>query len=294
MAVPDRAQAASTVRSSGGGGGGGLAYHTATYWETRFECDPRETDGFEWLSSSTNLLTSLPRPLLLRQPPIRILHIGVGTSSLSLDLVRWWREHSPHDWKQRAQQVVNVDFSKKSIDFQRNAEQNFLRECRESNKQEVQELMEYHVLDLLNWSKVQVALGCDPTFGIVLDKSTTDSISTGSDVMRDSGQPRRGVWHPETLALATSRMAQAEGVATIQVLGIHLGALVNKGGLWLCHSYSRDRWEDVRVHASAEGQGQEEGDAWPWTQVAKTPVPVESSNPNAPQINHYIYTMQRN
>ncbi|SPO22119.1 uncharacterized protein UTRI_02124_B [Ustilago trichophora] len=265
----------------------GLSYDDLAYSETRFTTDPREVCGFEWLSSSTSLVSLLPSSVLLRSPPIRVLHIGVGTSKLSLDLLRYWRQHSPADWKERAKQVVNVDFSPKSVAFQRNTERDFLQEIGEDGEEK---LMQYHVLNLLDWSEVRTMLkakGDEGGFDVVLDKSTTDSISTGEDVPFSSlAASKAAKYHPDLVELGrTSFEKQDQGVATTQILGVHLGAVVQKGGIWLCHSYSSHRWEDV--------MDQDARSAWPWKEMNKTPVPVESSDPNAPVLNHYIYTLHR-
>ena len=284
----------------------GVSYHDASYWETRFTSDSREVDGFEWLSSSSPLLSLLPPSLLLSSPPAQILHIGVGTSRLSLDLLRYWREHSPGDWKQRARAVVNVDFSPTSIAFQRTAERAFLSDLGElpNDDEEDGTLMQYDVVDLLNWSDVHRKLGAH-RFTVVLDKSTTDSISTGSDVplthppATTSGSTEEDKVHPALTQLAEMYRGKAAGVATTQVLGIHLGAVTTHDAIWLCHSYSSDRWQDILpspTTTTAEhqnGTDDEESGVWPWTQTSKTPVPVASPDPNAPQINHYVYTLRR-
>lgn len=145
--------------------------------------------------------------------------------------------------------------------------------------------MEHHVVDLLDWNVVESVLGQGERFDVVLDKSTTDSISTGEDTSFTC--IKADTHHPSIPQLVKSRPVEMGGVATTQLLGIHLGAIVKPDGLWLCHSYSSDRWDDVVPSSEAAA------DAWPWKQRDKTPVPVESSNPNAPQINHYMYTMQR-
>ncbi|GAC92663.1 hypothetical protein PHSY_000217 [Pseudozyma hubeiensis SY62] len=264
----------------------GLSYHSASYWNHRFITDPRESSGFEWLSSSTSLLsllTTSPAPLLLRDPPIHILHIGVGTSSLSLDILKYWRQQFPADWMYRAKNIVNVDFSPNSVDFQRRAECQWLGEIGEDGDVE---LMEYRIVDLLDWHQVESVLGQGEPFDLVLDKSTTDSISTGEDTAFTC--IKGDTHHPSLLQLARSKIGVVGGVATTQVLGIHLSSIVKPDGLWYCHSYSSDRWDDVISPSEAAA-----ADIWPWKQTDKTSVAVESSDPNAPLINHYIYTMQR-
>ena len=258
--------------------GNALSYHSPAYWEHRFTTDPREAGGFEWLSSSLSLLSLLPPDTLLANPSPRVLHIGVGTSRLSLDLLKYWKAESPADWQSRARGVVNVDFSERSIEFQKRREREFLDEVGEEGVKGG--LMRYEVMDLLNWAEVKSVLSeAEGGFDVVLDKSTTDSISTGEDtpfsLISDSHH------HPTLVDLAKQPQREKEAVATTQVLGVNLASVVRKGGLWLCHSYSSGRWDDVI----------QEG--WPWTEVAKTPVPVEQSKANAPQINHWIYTLQR-
>lgn len=267
---------------------GGLSYHDASYWQDRFSSDPREASGFEWLSSSTSLLSLLPASLLLRAPPARILHIGVGTSRLSLDLLAYYCESAPDDWRERAKQVVNVDFSEKSIEFQRQAELALLKEVGEDTGGEV--LMEYYVLDLLNYQRVESVLGeKERKFDVVLDKSTTDSISTGEDTPFELIQ--EGRHHESLVRLAQSSGIAAKGLATTQILGVSLASVVGRDGIWLCHSYSSGRWDDVLLQSESEDRTGTE--AWPWRETSKTAVPVESSHSNAPQINHWIYTLQR-
>lgn len=263
----------------------GLSYHTASYWETRFSTDPREQFGFEWLSPSTTLLSLLTPSLLSRTPPPRILHIGVGTSNLSLDIVRHLRETGYDDWKDRAERIVNVDFAERSVEFQRQAEKKFLEETGEEHEGD---LMRYEVVDLMDWAQV-AGLGKGELFDVVLDKSTTDSISTGEDVPFTSLLQSQTA-HPAMAHLSKQRQGlDVRGVAATQMLGTHLGAIVKPGGVWLCHSYSSDRWDDVIPAIKEEGTDE----AWPWKEVSRTPVPVQSLDPNAPQIHHYIYTMQR-
>lgn len=265
-------------------GAGGLPYHEASYWQNRFTTDPREASGFEWLSSSTSLISLLPQSLLLRSSPTRILHIGVGTSRLSLELIRYYRQNASENWKERAKQVVNVDFSEKSIGFQRHAEAVWLKQVGEDAGEET--LMVYHVLDLLDYAEVDRELGGKGRkFDVVLDKSTSDSISTGEDIPLES--IHKGKHHSSLMELTQGRKERR--VATTQILGVNLASIVEKGGVWLCHSYSSDRWEDVipgSNHVTEE-------EVWPWTETSKIPVPVKSSDPNAPQINHWIYTLHR-
>lgn len=251
------------------GVGGALSYHTSSYWNARFATDPREAAGFEWLSSSSSLLSSIPPSVLASSSP-KILHIGVGTSSLSLDLARYYHAQDGHC--SRAAGVMNVDFAPRSIEFQRTAERHWLESIDHADQ-----VMQYKVLDLLDWSQVCKMQG---GFDVVLDKSTADSISTGQDLHLDSLDLNV---HP-----AIRKLAQHEkAIPTIQILGIHLAALVSKGGVWLCHSYSSDRWADLVIPPH------EAHEAWPWKLTETTAIPVVSSTPNAPQIHHHIYTLHR-
>lgn len=261
--------AGSSSQRSAKGAGGALSYHTSSYWNSRFATDPREASGFEWLSSSSSLLSCIPS-CILTSPSPRILHIGVGTSSLSLDIARYF--HAQDGDCSRAAGVMNVDFAPRSIEFQRSAERQWLQSIAHS----VDEVMPYKVLDLLDWSQVCEMQG---GFDVVLDKSTADSISTGQDLHLDDLPT---IAHP-----ALRKIAQhTKAIPTIQVLGIHLAALVKKGGVWLCHSYSSDRWADVVVPPDAQ-------QVWPWRLGEVVDIPVESDIPNAPQIQHHIYTLHR-
>ncbi len=187
--------------------------------------------------------------------------------------------------KDRAGRIVNVDFAERSVEFQRQAERRSLDEIGEEHDGD---LMRYEVVDLMNWEQA-AGLGKGELFDVVLDKSTADSISTGEDVPFTSLRHSESA-HPALRHLAAeSERKGVGGVAATQVLGTHLGAIVKPGGIWLCHSYSSDRWDDVITDATGEATDE----AWPWREVSRTPVPVQASDPNAPQIHHYIYTMQR-
>lgn len=173
--------------------------------------------------------------------------------------------------------MVNVDFSDKSIEYQLDAERKFLEDF--GMAEGGVPLMKYHGLDLVDWPQVKHVLGAGG-FDVVLDKSTTDSISTGDDVSfaTIAGAEERS--HPTLVQLAQERANLSDRVATTQILGTHLASIVKQGGLWFCHSYSASRWDDIIQSPS-----------WPWKQISRTSVPIPSSDPNAPQLSHYIYTI---
>ncbi|PWY98516.1 hypothetical protein BCV70DRAFT_33297 [Testicularia cyperi] len=282
----------------------GISYHDQGYWDERFTSDPRETKGFEWLSSGNELFERSVEIISAQSEKVpseqtKILHIGVGTSSLSIQIVRWLHATYPQDWRQRASRIVNVDFSPLSIKFQRQLERDFLKEISESEQRsdhdfidgtgrEQDDLMVYHVVDLLNYKNVQDTLGkC--CFHLILDKSTTDSISTAPDLTSDEVVTSvAGKHHADVYKLASSyhRDGAHVKIPWAQILALNLHCVAVDDATWLCHSYSSDRWQDSVQNA--------EGTLWCWVQKSKLPVavPNTSADVNAPALYHYIYEMR--
>ena len=222
----------------------GPEYSSVEYWERRFVTDSRETGetGFEWLNSGAcfpaGAVSSSAR---------RVLHIGVGTSRLSHELLS----------RLPGVAIVNVDFASSAIAAARLAEQAVFGRVR----------MEYHALDLLNHTDVARLAAASATFDTILDKSTTDAIATGPDVLHDEPQ------------------------SPVLVLSRNLARIAAPHARWYCLSYSADRWRDV-AHDPR----------WPWTLVDSFPVEITRSTPDqssssthahAPKVYHYAYILER-
>lgn len=247
----------------------GLAYHDVGYWETRFGSDPRESaaaGGFEWLSTGSELLTRTEALILASNRQLNILHIGVGTSSLSLQIAFFQREMYAQHWEARCARIVNVDFSATSTAFQQQAE----RQAFESSEPDPF-LMQYRTLDLLDRASLCSQLGplvaANGKFDLILDKSTTDSISTAPDVDLGTAGSLGKILGPTT-----------------QLLALNLASIASEDCIWLCHSYSSNRWQDLTLSPHL--------DLFPWEQISKVPVELAQDQVNAPTLYHYVYEMR--
>lgn len=248
----------------------GLSYHDVSYWEQRFGSDARESaaaGGFEWLSTGSELLERTMSLVLNADRHLNILHIGVGTSALSLQIMHFYRQRFPSDWAERCARIVNVDFSTRSTAFQQLAERKAF-----SLDDDEPLLMQYRTLDLLNTMLVRAELATflktTGKFDVILDKSTTDAISTSPDVNLSVSVPgfKGLVYGPTT-----------------QKLALTLATIAKSGCKWLCHSYSSNRWQDLTLSPHCN--------LFPWVESTKTPVQLPSDQINAPTLYHYIYEM---
>ncbi|CAE6457179.1 unnamed protein product [Rhizoctonia solani] len=152
-------------------------YSSHAYWQSRFQ---NETH-FEWLGPGDIILPHVARAFgqvpninynegsdrwskVPDQPfngpgPKKILHIGSGTSQLSL-VLRFLV----------SARIINIDF-----------EQSCLTQLRQSELTEYGDIkMEYEQLDMLDWEQVQTRLGEEAKV-LIIDKSTSDAISCGPD-----------------------------------------------------------------------------------------------------------------
>ncbi|SPO35217.1 uncharacterized protein PSFLO_00688 [Pseudozyma flocculosa] len=186
---------------------GGPDYSLQSYWQTRFTAnDARENHGrgFEWLANGDCLVVPAARHLSQQRAgtrtsaqvssqledtaavpsasapitrPQRVLHIGIGSSTLSAQL---------HDLLSSSPapsmpfEIVNVDFAPSAVGLAQRSDAGRTG-------------MFYRTVDLLSWSDVRslLFLGSSRSngereeaqgFDVILDKSTTDSISTGPDL----------------------------------------------------------------------------------------------------------------
>ncbi|PWN50561.1 hypothetical protein IE53DRAFT_343890 [Violaceomyces palustris] len=272
------------------------SYSDESYWQDRFLS---KSTPFEWLHDGK---ASLVRPLLDHldsihharhhlasstssspsPPSPRVLHIGVGSSKLSLDLLSHYRARG---WDPKG--IVNWDFAQSAIQAAIEIEKEF---------SQYQPLMSYHRVDLLSWPSVSQALGLDLErdlgsiqgspllFDAILDKSTTDSISTGvdlhftlTDAIPTSGRPsfddhlsleKRAQRSPalKTLLSSLSALQGSEAdprgliLSPVHILSLHLADLTRKGSRWFVLSYSASRFRDV-LHFPERGT---EETRWPW------------------------------
>lgn len=221
------------------------------YWDARFKKDDKP---FDWLIPAKALCfvanDMLDREVLRHA---QILHIGCGTSD-SFEL----RELVEHP-----AQIHNVDYSEPAVEAATKREQELLLKANESTdllettggKSESAERGDpvIEATNTMNWSCMDL-LSLPSTLGllhhqaaagglydIILDKSTTDSISCGPDLNLDL--PYTLSINGWTRRILGSGTAQQANVHPLHVLAVHLAALTTpRKGRWIAISYSEDRF----------------------------------------------------
>ncbi|KAJ9607892.1 hypothetical protein H2200_007971 [Cladophialophora chaetospira] len=215
------------------------SFDSETYWDERFAASQ---PPFEWLVSLDDTASILEREIgrLTNNLEFRsderdssILHIGCGTSDLSLilrDFVRW------------PSQVHNVDFSQRALEHGRQREKQCFGPGASGFNDDRDELQHEHFgssLRWMRWSKVDLlsrpsVLSLihedDPLYGFIVDKGTSDAIACGELVNLDSrwGNFEQG---------STSRTFHP-----VQILALHLAAVTSSAGRWIVISYSAERF----------------------------------------------------
>ncbi|KAH9990457.1 S-adenosyl-L-methionine-dependent methyltransferase [Xylariaceae sp. FL0662B] len=131
-------------------------FEKQSYWHDRFTSET----SFEWLESSESFMAILEpylRSLSNRERPLRILHLGSGTS----DLQNHFRSRGYLD-------VTNVDYEPLAIERGQQREK--------ATFDNIQ--MKYVVADV---TQLSYGLQRGRTFDVVVDKSTVDAVSCGGE-----------------------------------------------------------------------------------------------------------------
>ncbi|KAK4506151.1 hypothetical protein PRZ48_004116 [Zasmidium cellare] len=243
-----------------------------SYWDTRFAADQTP---FDWLLPASALCT-LARDMLDDPPALekaQILHIGCGTSDSSVlrSLVR------------DPEQVHNVDYSEAGVEAGEGRE----REVMKSEGREVgegdggvweeggekkhdsasfQEIIKTPSSRTMRWScmdllSLQSTLGLlhhqlasKKLYDLVLDKSTSDSISCGQDIPLPLPYPLSiNGW---TRRLQNSGTSTTGSVHPLHLLAVHLAALTTpRTARWIVVSYSEDRFPFLPPFPQSTGAG---------------------------------------
>jgi len=281
-------------------------YHLQSFWDERFGTESH----FEWLGDGQDTLLPPLRSYMRAQldsdpgrPPPPVLHIGAGTSSLSDRVREAYRDAFGDDVDEGV--IVNVDFSETAV--QKGVETEMARR-REGGGHG----MRWVRADVLRWDdlaplakssregpseKSDGATG--GPFELVLDKSTSDAISCGEHVVFSSSADAG--CHPVLRRrLATS--SPALHIHPVDLLALHLAALVRPGGLWMTLSFSSNRFPFLGVAEDDTNGGNDRGatDTDPacyWTLEELMPVEAPSGHDrpgvHTPIIHHYVYVLKR-
>ncbi|KAH7341247.1 hypothetical protein B0J17DRAFT_535434, partial [Rhizoctonia solani] len=194
-------------------------YSVPEYWMSRFQKEIQ----FEWLGSGDIILPHVAREFgqtpnaggvwspgptgqnTSQSWPTKILHVGSGTSHLSLSL----RSLVPA-------RIINIDFV-----------QNCLTQLRQSELDAFGDVkMEYEQLDILSWEHVRSQLRRQEGEEriLIIDKATSDAIACGPD-------------RSSPFSLCPEQ--------PVRILILHLAALSMPGSIWLAFSCSTSRFDDV-------------------------------------------------
>lgn len=244
------------------------------YWDTRFITDPAP---FDWLLPA-NALCAIARDMIDDPPALEkaeILHIGCGTSDASVlrALVR------------EPEQVHNVDYSEAGVEAGERREQEVLRAEAEEGADGEEELlggdekkhdsasfqdiikpsstatMRWSCMDLLSLQSTLALLhhqqqqrSARKLYDLILDKSTSDSISCGKDISLPLPYPLSiNGW---TRRLLNSGTSTTGAVHPLHLLAVHLAALTTpRTARWIAISYSEDRFPFLPPFPQSHGSG---------------------------------------
>jgi EEF1A lysine methyltransferase 4 len=230
------------------------------YWQSRFQ---KNGSVFDWLISAKDLSGIIQDNLDENQlRKAEILHAGCGTAdSVALgDLV------------ENAAQVHNVDYSQAAIDAASarkkespdlttsDAEPASATDRHDSilHAPSSKNTMRWSCLDLLSLESTLALLdqqaGRGSLYDLVIDKSTSDSISCGSNVTIQL--PYLLSINGWTRAILQSGVTQNAEVHPLHILAVHLAALTKpKTGKWIVVSYSDDRFPFLPPFARSASHG---------------------------------------
>lgn len=251
------------------------SFGSSEYWDNRFA---NEIQPFDWLSSPETLDSHIADALQsvdTKEPP-QVLHVGCGSSLLSQHLKSHVR---------RARQVHNVDYSSVVIEAERK------RDEEASSRDE--DRMRWEVMDLLAPGSVVQTCG-QAAYDVVVDKSTSDSVSCADDVVG------RFPCTTSKSDVANSAESRQTPVYPLHAMVLNLAMVAKPGARWIAVSYSAERFSMLQDH-----QDDGAGDGIPdpglfWTVVGKYPLEASEEDgggggaaTHRPKVYHWVYVLQR-
>ncbi|KZT74991.1 hypothetical protein DAEQUDRAFT_720195 [Daedalea quercina L-15889] len=286
-------------------------YHLQSFWERRFQTEPH----FEWLGDGQDTLIPQLRAFLCTgltpteyQPsdsevrPPRLLHIGAGNSTLSEHVRSAYDEVYGHStWDESI--IVNLDFSEAAVQNGRQAEI-----CR--TRGDSGNGMRWVQADVLQWGDLAALVdwqggpgGSDDAklargregerFTVVLDKSTSDAIACGEDIVLTTSSS----WcHPAVRKIIESSGISEMKLEPVHLLALNLAALVGPGGVWIIVSYSSSRVSFLEKESGGRIGTIRTGLYWSLDQHDTVDAPTGQGKEGvyAPPVQHHVYVLRRN
>lgn len=278
------------------------SYASQSFWDARFTTET----AFEWLGDGETTLVPALREHLRHLPPgarrpagapPATLHIGAGTSRLGAHVIRAYDMLFNAPTQAGSVAVVNTDFVSAAVERRRAAD---VVEPGPGSGADAGFTSAWEQADAMCWADM-AALGARyGPFAAVVDKSTADAIACGADVRLDSHAA--GDAHP---ALARHMEATVADITLepLQVLALHLAALVAPGGCWFALSYSAARFPFLNRRTPAgctcapggDGCAADAGRYWEVERVLEVEAPSgqEREGVHAPAVMHYVYVLRR-
>jgi hypothetical protein len=296
-------------------------YGTADYWDERFRT---ETEPYDWLEDASILDADINNALKAHKDDAtesRILHIGSGTSKLSLHLREFVKDPG---------HVQHADFSIEAVEWGRGQEKSTYGFEWEEGGADTKQLEGYGLvpenlqleMPMMKWTQTSLlsleSVISTCTLGgyqVIVDKSCCDAIACASWVT----VPIPFYFHLGSMeSIATP--ATEEKVPTfdddeysihpINLLAIHLALVTSAGAQWIALSYSKDRWpllpdesmrDERQAHQALPKNLLNTGFPDPaklWKIIKKEaimPETDESGKELAPRstIQHWIYVLER-
>ncbi len=275
-------------------------YHLESFWEERFN----KESHFEWLGDGQRTILPLIRDFVLQpnydsEPP-RLLQIGVGTSMLSDQIIDIYQEKYGDVG---GATIVNTDFAQRAVT------RGMASESAREHKS-----VRWERADLLIWRDVVALLALLGTkensnlFAIVVDKSTSDAISCADNIVvqfQVEGQsPQAKILSPSTIddvfplvkQFLTQQSRTTISFLPIEILALHLAAVVEPDGIWLALSYSQDRFQFLEDKTNDTARpALQPSMYWHVERVKGVDAPsgLVKEDVYTPQVQHYVYVLRR-
>ncbi|KAI0727824.1 hypothetical protein C8Q72DRAFT_838103 [Fomitopsis betulina] len=273
-------------------------YHLRSFWEQRFT----EEEHFEWLGDGqatliprlraflhTESTPAQERPSGSGQPP-RTLHIGAGNSAMSKHIHDAYEEFYGEQHLAESV-VVNLDFSDVAVANGRQTEAS-TPGAHGWGPRWVQ-------ADVLQWNDMaplamgrdrKEGVGDEEPFAIVLDKSTSDAIACGEDVVLTGSSTQ---CHPTIRDSIKSEVK----VEAVHLLALNLATLVRPGGVWIVLSYSSNRVSFLKTGNSQDGESSILNPRVYWSleehSAIDAPTGQSQAGVFAPPVQHHVYVLRR-